>query len=631
MSIEPLHFQWEWHLQSSPHALWPLVSDTNRFNRDTGAGALEKRTGEKSPANARRLLRIQSFNRLLEWEEDPYEWVQPFHYSAARRFTEGFLSEAKSTLELYPEGSGTRLIYHLWITPKSRLIQFAAMAQLRLNSGRIFERVFKRYDQQAQAQTVYIPLAVEDITFVPGGRERLAEMNTRLKAEGAAPALAEQLTRFIETADAVTLAHIRPYALADGWNVQRRSLLDLCLVATRVGLLNLRWDVLCPNCRGAKYSTPTLGDLQPQVHCDMCNIDFSVNFERSVELTFQVNPAIREVESGDFCIAGPQTTPHVAIQQLLRPGEKRTVKPALERGRYRLRALNLRGGQYITLAEDGPAQITLTLADTWPDEEWVARPDATITLVNATSDEQLAIFERFAWSDQSVTAAEVTTMQLFRDLFSREALRPGDQISVGSLTIVFTDLRGSTNLYRDIGDAPAFGLVMSHFDVLKAAIAGESGAIVKTIGDAVMAVFPRPELAVKAMLNAQRALAQPGGSTPPLKLKVGIHSGACIAVTLNDRLDYFGSTVNLAARLEGQSSGDDLIISDAIYNDLSVRHYLHTAGVLAEPFQTELKGFGGDQFALWRVRPSHRPESPLYRPASLFVPADGETTHELLL
>src|SRR5213079_830494 len=128
---------------------------------------------------------------------------------------------------------------------------------------------------------------------------------------------------------------------------------------------------------------------------------------------------------------------------------------------------------------------------------------------NATKEEQLFILERMMWSDQAATAAEVTALQVFRDLFSTEALRPGEQISVGTLTVLFTDLRNSTRLYREIGDATAFGRVMNHFDVLRKAIAEHDGALVKTIGDAVMAVFRQPSAALKAMLDAQEQLADP--------------------------------------------------------------------------------------------------------------------------
>ncbi len=235
----------------------------------------------------------------------------------------------------------------------------------------------------------------------------------------------------------------------------------------------------------------------------------------------------------------------------------------------------------------------------------------TLNLENASDAEQLFILERLSWSDQAATAAEVTALQIFRDLFSSEALRPGDQISVGTLTVLFTDLRNSTRLYRDIGDATAFGRVMNHFDVLKRAIAEADGALVKTIGDAVMGVFRNPASALTAMLQAQEELAAPPEGTAPLTLKAGIHIGPCIAVTLNERLDYFGSTVNMAARLEGLSTGNDVVISAAVYNDPEVRELLNAPeqDLEAAPFVIELKGFDQEQFDLWRiVRKSARPK-----------------------
>jgi class 3 adenylate cyclase len=222
---------------------------------------------------------------------------------------------------------------------------------------------------------------------------------------------------------------------------------------------------------------------------------------------------------------------------------------------------------------------------------------------NSTDDEQLFILERTVWSDEAATAAEVTALQMFRDLFASEALRAGDQISVGSLTVLFTDLKNSTRLYREIGDATAFGRVMNHFDVLKQAIAEHDGALVKTIGDAVMAVFRRPANALRAMMDAQQRLANPPDGMLPLTLKAGMHAGPCIAVTLNDRLDYFGSTVNLAARLEGQSTGDDVVVSSAVYSDPEVRELLGESGnaLAGTRFEIPLKGFDEERFELWRI------------------------------
>jgi class 3 adenylate cyclase len=174
---------------------------------------------------------------------------------------------------------------------------------------------------------------------------------------------------------------------------------------------------------------------------------------------------------------------------------------------------------------------------------------------------------------------------------------------VGSLTILFTDLRDSTRMYREIGDAPAFGLVMDHFDVLREAITAENGAIVKTIGDAVMAVFQRPVAALQAILAAQDALSTPPPGRPPFHLKAALHYGPTIAVNLNDRLDYFGTTVNMASRLEKFSRGGDVIMSETVYFDPEVQDYLQFQAdhLLADAFTEELKGFDGEFFDLWRL------------------------------
>ena len=356
-------------------------------------------------------------------------------------------------------------------------------------------------------------------------------------------------------------------------------MLELFLHATRAGLLEFRWDLLCPLCRGPQQRAETLRDIEPHVHCDSCAIDFRVEFERSVELTFRPAPAIREVPLREFCVGGPQVTPHIVAQQLVGPREERTLELELPAGSYRLRIRDAAEEQ----------QVILASAD---------RP--SVRLANESEEERLYILERTAWSDQAVSAAEVTALQIFRDLFADEALRPDEPISVGTLTLLFTDLRDSTRFYLEIGDAPAFGSVMDHLDVLRAAVADEGGAVVKAMGDAIMAVFPRPVAAVRAAQRSQRELAEPTNGRRPFFLKVGIHTGPCIAVTQNERLDYFGSTVNLAARLVDLSSGTDVVVSSAVTADPEVADLLEDQ-LDATPVEATLKGFEDERLEIWSV------------------------------
>ncbi|HWN08563.1 MAG TPA: adenylate/guanylate cyclase domain-containing protein [Pyrinomonadaceae bacterium] len=607
MPYREFHYRWEYNLKASPETLWPFVSDTNRFNRDTSVPALEVEKGKRL-RNARRRVKLSIFGLPVQWEEQPFEWVRPRRFGVSRSYSKGPIAELNvlGVLSPKPEG-GTLFVYELRARPKTLLGFVAIPMQIGFAAARKFRNAFRKYDELAAVQPVgsVVPSVAAAAALQDVSASRLATASTRLKSDGASPVVVDRLALFIQQADDFALARIKPYQLADEWNEPRRMVLETCLRATRVGLLDLQWELLCPLCRGSKGGTDSLSDLDSTGHCDTCRIDFTVNFDRFVELTFRPNDAIRRLDVKDYCIGSPQRTPHVVVQQLLPANSNRELELPLEAGNYRLRALELSGDLPVRVAEAGVNKALVTVSQRgWPDEGLTIAPRSLLHIKNETDAEQLFILERLAWSDQAATAAEVTALQIFRDLFSSEALRRGEQFSVGTLTVLFTDLKSSTQLYREIGDATAFGRVMNHFDVIKKLIAEEDGALVKTIGDAVMAVFRRPASALKAMLAAQQMLASPPPGVAPLTLKAGIHSGPCIAVTLNDRLDYFGSTVNMAARLEGLSTGNDVIISRALYDDPEVSALLQSEGLAAAPFQHELRGFAGEQFELWRVAPT---------------------------
>jgi class 3 adenylate cyclase len=597
-----LHYHWEYSLKASPEKLWPFVSDTNRFNRDTGVPSVEVANTTKSRLrNARRRLRLSMYGVAVEWEEQPFEWIRPNRFGVTRSYSRGPMVELRALAEMSPRAAGgTRLTYDVYIKPRSRLSALLIQLQIRSSSARRFAQAFQKYDELALTETE-TPVE-QTIELAPAAVSRIQTVREQLLAQGADSESVERLVNFVGTADDFLVARIRPYQLADKWDLPRRVMLETCLLSTRLGLLDLQWELLCPLCRGPGETGSSLSEISSQVHCETCRIDFTVNFDRFVELTFRPNALLRPVKVQNFCMGSPQKTPHIVAQQLLPAQSQRSLALPLEAGRYRFRALELSGGQDVTVSADGPTTASVTIAPAgWPADELQLAPSSIVELQNELDTEQLLILERIAWGDQAATAAEVTALQIFRDLFSSEALRPGEQISVGTLTVLFTDLRNSTQLYREIGDATAFGRVMNHFDVLKKVIAAEDGALVKTIGDAVMAVFREPVSALRAMLSAQLQLATPADGSAPLRLKAGIHSGPCIAVTLNERLDYFGSTVNLAARLEGLSTADDVIISRKLYDDPGVREFIETEKLSATVFEMMLKGFEEERFELLRV------------------------------
>ncbi|MFV1961249.1 MAG: adenylate/guanylate cyclase domain-containing protein, partial [Acidimicrobiia bacterium] len=122
-----------------------------------------------------------------------------------------------------------------------------------------------------------------------------------------------------------------------------------------------------------------------------------------------------------------------------------------------------------------------------------------------------------------------------------------------------------------------------HFDALVQSVTDNSGALVKTIGDAIMATFVSPVDGVRAALDMRSALAEFSRSvSTELSLKMGIHRGHSIAVNLNDRIDYFGQTVNVASRVQQLAGAGDIVISGDVYRHPGVSDLLASFDVVEE-------------------------------------------------
>jgi class 3 adenylate cyclase len=191
--------------------------------------------------------------------------------------------------------------------------------------------------------------------------------------------------------------------------------------------------------------------------------------------------------------------------------------------------------------------------------------------------------------DPFLSGKRLITTQTFRTLFRTETVPVSEGIGVKDITFLFTDLKGSTALYDQIGDPQAYFLVRQHFDTLGHVIQQHEGATVKTIGDAVMAAFMNPLDAVRAALEMLRDIeAFNRNISDKLVLKIGIHTGHSIVVTLNDRLDYFGQTVNIASRIQGLADAGEIYISRDVYTYPGVQEILEHRTILPE--QVAVKG-----------------------------------------
>jgi class 3 adenylate cyclase len=191
-----------------------------------------------------------------------------------------------------------------------------------------------------------------------------------------------------------------------------------------------------------------------------------------------------------------------------------------------------------------------------------------------------------------VLGSVIATFPDFLDLFATEAPATGVELSIAYLALLFSDLTGSTALYERVGDARAFAIVQEHFRDMSDVVVELRGAVVKTMGDAVMATFPSAVDAVTAaILMIERCRERHGDLG--LGAKLGVAAGPCLAVRANDRLDFFGTTVNMAARLQAKAEGGQIVVTEDLAQHPDIRAKI--ASFPQVPLKATLKGISTEQ------------------------------------
>jgi class 3 adenylate cyclase len=544
------------------------MADTARFNE---AAALPKHDIEEIPQADGSVVFLGRLKRgplALQWREKPVNWVHGQWFEHCREFRNGPFASLCATFELSPAGAGSRGAYTLTVEPANLLGAAILAGGFFANAGRTFGKLAAEANEFAAGNRAE-PFDHPVPPVVPETARRVEAMVAAIEATPNGHGMARRLADFVVNAQEVDLWQIRPLRLAREWGLEARSAVELCLQAVKNGLLELHWDLLCPRCRVAKVSVAGLDQLPTGAHCSSCNIDYGRDFSRNVEASFRPAAAVRAIGGGQYCLFGPMSTPHIKIHVTLDPGQSRDVAAQLPPGDYRLRTLEPGPERLIAWESGGFPEV---VAEDDSVHAGAPAPQSVVRLANRSRRALTLIVEERAWVKDALTADRVTALQAFRDLFASETLRPGDDVGIGEITLMFTDLKGSTPFYERVGDAKAYHLVREHFAFLAARIREHDGAIVKTIGDAVMAAFADPGAAVHAALSIQDRVAgfNAGHGGEPIVIKLGLHKGPCIAVTLNERLDYFGSTVNLAARLQARSIGGDIVLSQTLADDPAV-------------------------------------------------------------
>jgi len=437
--------------------------------------------------------------------------------------------------------------------------------------------------------------------------KKLEERLTALEAAKAwSPRVVSRLETLLRSDDDAALFRINPIRFAADKGIAEAEAIDLFLHGTRVGLFDMDWLLLCPMCSDVVESFRSLRTLHSHYHCPLCQTDYEAALDDYIAVTFTVSPAVRRIRFHDPASLPVQDYAFVykatsegmtaegvpwtqVIKSIIRALDwldaGATIEQTIDATEGVLLGFDMNTDAHFIVMVEGEPTTTVQRVpivfdiDVCKPNSGSVRPGPVVFEVrNATTDRRAAFgvlqfppgipargMLRFA---PFLTGKRLLMTQTFRDFFRSEVIRATEGIAVRDITVLFTDLKGSTALYDRIGDLNAYVQVQRHFEQLLDVTVRHHGAVTKTIGDAVMAAFLTPADAVQAALEMRKAVEQLNRDRPQRDfiLKIGIHKGASIAVTLNERLDYFGQTVNIAARVQHLADGDQILLTDAVHD-----------------------------------------------------------------
>jgi class 3 adenylate cyclase len=447
----------------------------------------------------------------------------------------------------------------------------------------------------------------------------------------------DMLERMVREAPDHALNKMNALDLAAGQGVGEERVIAALLHAVGLGMFEMTWNVMCPSCGGVLSANASLKTLdKTQYNCAFCAAGYDTTLDNLVEVTFTVSPRLRKIaaHSPDQLSAAEyyrqifwssaidlpadveKLLEEVTLEIVDLPaGERAILSLHMPKGtlivfdpvthtaqfldiggeeageRQNLSVIFNKVGAPVDVVSLRPGPLRLAL-----ENRTEGRVLPAVWLTNAALDDLLKRRKPV------LTAKRLLTNQTFRDLYRTDTLAIGQRLKILSLTFLFSDLKDSTELYEHVGDLVAFDLVNEHFRLLQEIIASERGAVVKTIGDAVMATFETPDRAIAAAIRMREAMSDLGAERQhqSLRLKMGIHEGSCLAVTLNGQQDYFGQTVNIASRVQGLAASRSIVVTESVVENADARALLETSGLTPTPRRVALSGIA-DKLSVYEI------------------------------
>ncbi|MCX7997922.1 MAG: adenylate/guanylate cyclase domain-containing protein, partial [Leptospiraceae bacterium] len=516
--------EWEIQVNVPLEKVWNYVSNTDRINKAMGFDEVTYKLIPSEFGGTVLYGTTKDGGLTSVYREYPFEWVEGQFVKVYREYTQGIFKKMIFSIQYFPNSTSFTARFLIAAELKTSLLKPILTFQAKKKIIPKFNQIFLNVEKFHKGETkeVYPKKDVNDTKV-------FHEILKKLEQIPSNPILREKIAHLISNSFDEDLLKIRIKKLSKQLGENSKEVLRFFLQGARLGIFDVNYDILCPSCRGSKSSSKHLFELKEKVHCPSCNIEYGSEFDRNVEVTFTPNPSLKNINAKLYCFGGPGTTPHIRAQIRVEPNSKEKISFYFKSGEYKITSLQTNQTLYLSVA----SQFQKIPKISYPSQGHleVAEGEVEIEFENQNSYEIVCKVARDYFAEEILTAHEITTLQEFRDLFSSEVLRPDQEIAIQSLCILFTDLEGSTKFYNENGDALAYKIVSEHFDILIKNAYKYEGAVVKTIGDAILAVFRIPINALRYAIDVQREFEELRKKYPQnnMKLKVGLHMGPVIA------------------------------------------------------------------------------------------------------
>lgn len=420
----------------------------------------------------------------------------------------------------------------------------------------------------------------------------------------------EAIKQWLLSSDKLDRIRINPYHIVHSFGFGAQAIIPDMLHGVLVGLFDLFWDVRCPHCNMITCEYNDLSKATSRSYCPMCEKEFESDFANSVEVTFSLNREIEDLNTYPPCPPPPSLNAHFIM--IVPYQQTKIAEDTLSSGAYRYVCPITQSKGVLTVTKEKSDELQVfrikQLSGPFFEPATISAHSGKIRFEVTNNGHPISGFWVTALNLPTLAPQDIplrlSGLELihypeFRKLFGDQVLSNRERLRIAAVTTVFTDITGSTRMYEELGDTVAYNIVRDHFEILFKAIETHSGMVLKTIGDAIMASFINNAQALKSIIKALADFKEYNkirNLEEQVNIKVGMHRGAAILVNLNDRLDYFGSNINKAARIQGQANSNEIAFSQGIYEDEICQRVFKEAKVKKIIKQVvNLKGIKGEQ------------------------------------